>query len=397
MTRRVLLLGGSRYTLRSIVAARELGCDVVVVDRDASAEGFRHAALHEVVDITDTAGVVEVARKYRVSAVVALSDFGVRSASAAAHALGLAGLDQESAEQVTRKSCMRRRWDEAGVPSVRWRLVTSAADALDAADELGVWPLIVKPDDSRGGGSRGVRVVGSRVDIPAAFAAAQASYASNAVVVEECVSGIEHSVETFTYAGQTHVLAVSDKVKSPLPFRVDTSVIYPTCVRGSQFDAIVDASRAAVRALGIVSGPAHVELCTTASGPRLFELGARCGGGATPDPIVPFVSGIEQLKETVRVALGDPPVNLVPSRARGCVYRFFAPPPGRLAEVRGVDEVRTWAGVLDCAVTIEPGHEIRPLKAVTDRAGFLITGADTREEALAVADHVEQHITFVYA
>src|SRR5439155_13965869 len=114
------------------------------------------------------------------------------------------------------------------------------------------------------------------------------------------------------------------------------TLIYPARVRGRQLDAVVEASRAAVRALGIASGPAHVELCTTASGPRLYELGARCGGGATPDPIVPFVTGIEQPKETVRVALGDPPMNLTPLAARGCVYGFFSPRPGTIAAVCGV-------------------------------------------------------------
>jgi biotin carboxylase len=338
--------------------------------------------------------VAAAARKHDVSAVVPLSDFGVRSAAAAAHALGLAGLSPACAERVTRKSCMRRCWDEAGIPSVSWRLATSAAEALRAATEIGIWPLIVKPDDSRGGGSRGVRVVASPDEIPAAVEAAQACYASPAVIVEECVSGIEHSAETFTYAGETHVLAVSDKVKSPLPYRVDMRVIYPTAIDAARCEAVAAACRAAVGALGITSGPAHVELCTTEAGPKLFEIGARCGGGATPDPIVPFVTGIEQLKETVRVALGQPPDNLAPRWTRGCVYGFFAPGPGTIAAVHGVDDVRKWPDVLDCAVTVEPGQAVRPLRAVTDRAGFYIAGGKTRADAVALADRIVEHVRF---
>jgi biotin carboxylase len=397
MKRRVLLLGGSRYTLRSIAAARELGCDVVVIDRNPDAEGFRHADFHEVVDIADARGAVDVARKYEVAAVIPLSDFGVRSAAAVAEALGLTGLRPDEAEQMTRKSCMRRQWDLRGVPSVRWRLVASAGEALRAADELATWPLIVKPDDSRGGGSRGVTVVESRVELCAAVETALACYAGGGVVIEEFVRGIEHSVETFTFGGETRVLAVSDKVKSPLPYRVDLSVVYPTRVDGERLDAIAAACRAAVCAMGIRSGPAHVELCTTDAGPRLFELGARCGGGATPDPIVPYVTGIEQLKETVRVALGEAPESLAARWSRGCVYRFLSPAAGRVAAVRGVDEVRQWPNVLDCAVTVERGDEIRPLRAVTDRAGFLIAGGQTREDAIALADRAEQQIRFEYA
>ncbi len=393
---RILLLGGSRYTLRSIRAARELGFEVVVVDRDPAAEGLRHADYGEAVDITDVDGVIAVARRYEVQGVVALSDFGVRAAAEAADALGLVGLSRDVALRATSKYWMRRLWDECGVPSAAWRLVTSVEQAHAAVDDLNRWPLILKPDDSRGGGSRGVSVVNSRREVAAAYEFARASYGADRVLVEEFLEGLEHSVETFTFDGVTHVLAVSDKIKSPLPYRVDASVIYPTILEGDALARVHETCARAVRAIGITVGPAHVELCTTASGPRLFELGARCGGGATPDPIIPFVTGVEQLKETIRVAAGGPPRQLQPVRTQGCVYRFLSPAPGAVSDVSGVEEVRRWPGILDCAVTVGPGDVVRPLRAVIDRAGFLIAGGPTRAAALQLADAAEAHIQFRY-
>ena len=62
-----------------------------------------------------------------------------------------------------------------------------------------------------------------------------------------------------------------------------------------------------VIALGIMNGAAHVELASTKSGFILFELGARCGGGGTPEPIVHYATGVNQFVELVRILAGDEP------------------------------------------------------------------------------------------
>ncbi|MDY6901634.1 MAG: hypothetical protein SWZ49_26675, partial [Cyanobacteriota bacterium] len=63
MKKRIMLLGASRYYIRSIIAARELGCEVIVVDRNDNADGFRFADHYEVVDISDIQACSRVAKK----------------------------------------------------------------------------------------------------------------------------------------------------------------------------------------------------------------------------------------------------------------------------------------------------------------------------------------------
>jgi hypothetical protein len=81
----------------------------------------------------------------------------------------------------------------------------------------------------------------------------------------------------------------------------------------------------AVQAVGINVGAAHIEACTTANGPVLFELGARCGGGATADPIVPYVSGYPYFENVIRLLTGDliEPPEAFSSGQRDCIYGFF--------------------------------------------------------------------------
>ena len=394
--KKVMILGASRYYIRSILAAKNMGCWVLAVDRDSAAEGRKYADVFEATDITDSDRCVEIARKYRVDAVLPLNDFGVPTAAAVAQSLNLIGLPINVAEKATNKAKMRHAFDQYGIPSVRFRVVQNLAEAYQAIGQLGSWPLILKPTDSRGGGSRGVTRIDSLSELPGAMEFAQSFYPDKSVVIEEFVEGIEHSVETVTYGGNTHILAISDKVKTLPPYRVDKSVVYPTISSEAELMAINETSRAAVRAIGIDVGAAHVELCTTKDGPKLFEVGARCGGGGTPDPIVPFVTGIEMTKEAIRVALGEEPKNLKPLYNRGCVYRFLTPRPGRIKAVVGLDEIRSWKGILDSDVLVKDGDWIRPVRTGGDRAGFIIAGGETREEAITLADKAEQAIQFEY-
>ncbi len=395
--KKVMILGASRYYIKSIMAAKEMGCKVIVTDKNQDAEGFKNADFFEAVDITNIQASIEVAKKYHIDGVVAVNDFGVQTAAAIAESLSLPGIGSDVAKYATSKAWMRRIWEEADVPSAKFEIIHSVKDAYEAVDRLGMWPLIVKPADSRGGASRGVSKIQEIAQLKNAVEFAQSFYESNEVVIEEFLDGIEHSMETLTCDGVTHVLAVSDKVKTPPPYRVDQSVIYPTIYQGPELQKIHEAAISAVKALGIKLGAAHVEMCSTKDGPRLFELGARCGGGGTPDPIIPYLTGVEMFKEVVRMALGEKPQHLEPLYTKGCIYRFLMPKPGIVKEIIGLEEVKQWEGILDCEVLIKEGETIREVKTGGDRAGFVIAGADDRANAVALADLAEDFIKFINA
>ncbi len=396
MKKRLMILGASRYYIRSIIAAKELECEVIVTDRNSEADGFAYADYHDVVDISDIEGSLEVAKKYAIDGIVPVNDFGVRTAAAIAEELGLSAIGPKVAEYATDKAYMRNKWKQTGVPSAKYEVVQSLEEAYLAVEKLNRWPLVLKPADSRGGASRGVSMVVSRNGIKDAFEFAQSFYEDKSVVIEEFLEGIEHSIETITYNGETHVLAVSDKVKTPPPFRVDKSVIYPTILKGEKLQRIQQVAKMAVQAIGINIGPAHVELCSTKDGPILFEIGARCGGGGTPDPIVPFLTGIEMFKEVVRLALGEMPQQLVPSYTKGCVYHFITPKPGRVKRIRGLEDIKKWDNILDCEIFVGEGDEVRLVRIGGDRAGFIIAGGETRDDALTLSNRAEQLITFEY-
>ena len=394
----MLVLGAAQHQAFTLGAIKALGCKVVAIDRNPAAPGKDVADVFEAVDISDTPAAIEVARRHTVDAVVPLSDYGVQTAAEVAAALGLPGNPPEVARNATSKARMRRLWDRARVPSARFRVVRDMDGALKAIRDLDSWPLIFKPADSRGGGSRGISRVDGPSQVAAALEFAQSFYQDRDVVIEEFLDGIEHSIELVAEpGGRITVLAISDKEKTPPPYRVDKSVIYPTVYTGREKDRIGEVAVQATRALGIEIGAVHAELCSTATGPRLFEIGARFGGGHTPHPIVSFLTGVDEIAAVTRLLLGQDPGPLEPRRNAGCIYRFLTPPPGVLDSVEGLESVRTWDGILDCGVWVGAGSVVHPVRTGGDRAGYLVAGAADRETAIKLADRAEAAIEFRYA
>lgn len=393
MSKTVLILGAGVSYLNILEAASETGYRIIATDQNADAPGFDLVDHAETVDITNIEGTLRVAKEYDVEGIVPINDHGIQTAAIVADELNLPGIRPEVAEICTDKAAMRREWKQAGISQPEFGVVTTISEAADAFDTIGA-PIILKPANSIGGGSRGVSIVENRKELERAFEFAQSAYKTDdRVLVEECLQGSEHSIEVVVHNNNAHVLAISDKEKTPPPYRVDKSVIYPS--NSQERDAIASVAQKATSALGIDFGAAHVELCVTDSGPQMFELGARCGGGATASPIVPAVTGIQYFQELLKLHAGDEPESLEPKRCDGVTYRFLTPDPGRLEAVHGVETVRSWDGILACEIWQEPGDKIPPIRVGSDRSGAVISHAETRTDGYQLACEAEDYLEFV--
>lgn len=391
----VLILGASHYYIRRIKTAKNMGLKTVVMDRNRDAEGRRYASIFEPVDFSNIEASIEIARKYEVDGVVPLNDYGVPTAAAICEELGLTGLNAEVATYATDKALMKEIWGKRGVPTANFRVVRTLQEAEFAVDEVGL-PVIMKPADSHGGATRGVIEVRRKGALPKALEYAQSFYEDKRIIVEELLEGTEHTVEIIRYQGDSHVLAISDREKAPPYYRVDASQIYPVDLPEDKIERIKKVSAMAVEAIGIDNSPAHVELCYTKEGPKLIELGARCGGGGIPDPAVPYATGVKMFQEVIRISLGMSPIDLTPRHHRGSVIKYIIPSPGRIKSIYGVKDVKRMENVLDFVLTKKPGDGVREVRYGHDRCGLIVVGGETREVALELANRAKNGLVFEY-
>ena len=395
--RSILVLGAPRYNLKGIQSLRSAGFKVVAVDRDKNAAGFLEADVSHVCDIRDAEGVLQIAADEKVDGILPINDFGVLTAAKVSSALGLPGNPVDVALKTVSKAEMRQEWLRQGVPCPRF-MVVHEKEALDqAVEEIG-FPVVLKPAYGMGGGSRGISVVKDGSELESAWLFARDYDERGSVIIEAFIdSQSEHSAEVIIIDGEPEVIVLSNRVKADLPsYRVDRDIIYPSEVKGEKLRSLCSVIKESVHALGMVIGAAHVEVAWTRDGPVLFELGARCGGGGTPDPIVPYVTGVDLIVEVARLLTGEPSVLVRPDPKNTCYYRFIIARPGRIKNIKGIKQINDVPGVLDAYIRVAPGDKVPAVRMGPDRAGFIISGAETRAGALAIADKAESLIGFEY-
>ena len=394
--KKILILGGNRYNVPAIRAARADGFFTLVADRNPEAPGLAAADVALPVDLFDYEALLEaVTRQGGVDGVVSMAEVGVCPAVHLSRRLGLPSITPESAANATSKASMRRQWEAIGNYSTAYCVVSTQEEALRAIERLGTFPLIFKPDRSFGG-ARGVMRVEHKDQVHDAFLfAKRGGLPDSDVVIEICVEGTEHSAEVLIWDGKTSVLCIGQKVKSQYPYRVDISVQYPAPLSPAHEKVVADMCQQAITALGLTQGVAHIEFAYTQHGPVLFELGARCGGGHTPQ-IAYHVSGVNEFIEACEMACGLQPRHFLPTERRGADYRFLIFPPGKLAAAHIPDIVQSHKDILDVGVTAQAGEEIRPLRTTSERAGFVVTSGNNHRAALDLADWACEQISVTY-
>jgi biotin carboxylase len=395
--KRILILGGGRYNVQSVLAAGRAGFFVVVADKNPDAPGLKNSDLPLPIDLNDCDSLIAAVKKIGgVDGVVSMAEVGVRSAAHISAQLGLPSISEESASNATSKAAMRRLWRSIPEYSIDFEVAANLKEARSAVEKLASFPLIFKPDRSFGG-SRGVTRVESSQEVAQAFHDAKnGGLPGSDVVVEHCVDGTEHSAEVLIWNGRTSVLCIGQKVKSVPPYRVDVSVQYPAPLTAAQRDTVAEMCDRAVKALGLTKGVAHVEFCYTRRGPVLFEIGARCGGGHTPQ-IAHHVAGVNEFVEACRMACGMAPTRFDPLFSRGADYRFLIFDPGVLESIDIPRTVSENTSVIDVGITVQLGQTIAPLHSTSDRSGFLVLTGRTLEEAVSYADKGCRQISLRYS
>ena len=381
-------------------AARDLGLRTVFLASDVSTYTRTEAARAELealvddvvtVDTQNTDAVVAALAPWHRSlrGVFSTNDYNVTVAAETAAALGLPGLSAEAAHRARHKLRTRQVCQEAGVPVPGWRWARTEDDAVAAADALGL-PCVVKPMTDAG--SIGVRLCRTPAEVVEQYRSIagdprdfRGGRRTPGVLVEEYLIGYEVSVEVVAVDGRHTVLGVTDKALGPHPHFVEIGETFPSLLPEHAQKECVDTALAALHALGHDFGAAHVEVKTTAHGPRLVEVNARMPG-AWITRLLKECTGVDLPRELVRLHTGDRP-DLDVRNLGGAASRYLtALDDGTLRTVHGEDIARRVPGVVEVEVHVEAGEPVRRARDNVDVCGSVVALGATAGEAARRAD-----------
>jgi biotin carboxylase len=380
---RLLVLGAGPAQLGLLESARARGIWLAVVDRNASALGFRYADRRCILSTDDEPAIDRLVEALGIEGLIAPgTDWPIGVAARIAQRSGLPHpLSPQTAVLATNKLRQRERLDEAGVPQPRWWVV-APGDPLPVVET----PCVVKAPDRQG--QKGLTLVRSAAELGPAVEAARLESRGNLALVEELAPGPEVTVIGFSTGGVFTALAVTDRVVAEPPaFGVALAHVWPSPA-APEAAAVAEW---ALAALGITEGPSYVQVRIGADGARVIEVAARLGGGHDAE-LVERATGVPLNDLAIDAALGRATGPFrAGRRVGGAVTRFLVAPPGELIGVEAPDDLQ---GIERIRIYRAPGFVVRPFRRGSDRVGAVLAVGDSRAKALARADRAAEAIVF---
>lgn len=394
MQKRLIIVGASVLQLPGIQKAKEMGLYVGVVDYNPQSIGIPFADEYFNASTMDEDAVLKAAEEFHPDGIMTLAtDMPMRGVAKTSDKLGLHSISYDTAVKATDKFEMVKAFKEHNVPSP-WFLTIDTLEELKALKDQLSFPCIMKPTDNAG--SHGVVLAQSFNELIESFDYSHDCSRHGKVIIEEYLQGREVSVEVMVVDGVAHILQITDKLTTGAPHFVEMGHSQPTRHPADVAEAIMKVASQACAAVGINKGPAHVEIMVTERGPVMIELGARMGGDNITTGLVPLSTGIDMIKATIDVAMGNEP-DITPTLSCGSAIRYFDVPFGTIKSISGIEDAQKVQGVKQITFTKEIGEESTPIHCSNDRIGFVIAQAENADAAVRVCEEAMEKIKIVIA
>lgn len=377
--KRIFIIGASVLQLPAIQKAKEMGLYVAVADYNPKAEGIPYADEFYEVSTIDEEGIYQAAKNFKANAIMTLAtDMPMRSVAYATSKLGLVGITYDTAIKTTDKGEMIKAFEAAGVEHP-WYFILPRIETLSKIENKIKYPCVSKPVDNAG--SRGVMLIHNQDELKAAVEYSSFNGRKGGVIIEEYLQGDEVSVEIMVVDGTVHILQVTDKMTTGAPHFVEMGHSQPSRLGEIKVNSIKNLAERAVKSVGIENGPAHVEIMLTDDGPKMIELGARMGGDNITTHLVPLSTGIDMVKATIQVALGEKP-DVQPKFEKGSAIRYFKKIYGVISDIKGVEAAYQLDGVKQITLVKSVGDFVGEIGSSVDRIGFVIAQGDDCYDAV---------------
>jgi biotin carboxylase len=374
------VLGGNALAREPINRLRERGYRTLVIDANPCAPARELSDAFLNVDFFRPDETIEALRPFEICAVMALNDFGVRTAARISAERGLPGNPLDAAWRATNKAAMKAAWAAAGLPTPKHTTIYKCELIAGVAPQWDTYPCIVKPAFS-GGGSRAVALVHSPAELRAFVAENIGSFLDDEVIVEEFVSGSEHTVEVLLWDGNARVLSVSDKENYPGSATVVQNLYFPGPVGNAHREAIEALVIDACRRLGLRCGAAHFEVLLRDGKPLLLEVGARPGGGINLCPICELSTGYDYPSLYAAVLCGRAPDFARAASTWHLAWHYFSAGQGQVTAVHGIEDVASAADVVDVQIYERVGQARMDLKNDLARPGYVLVRGHSHAQA----------------
>lgn len=253
-----------------------------------------------------------------------------------------------------------------GLRSIEQRVGRTFEEAMIHAQELGDWdlgkPLVIKP--LRAAGSNGVRFVRNAGELKEAVEALYSgvnilNQENSGFVLQRFIEGPEFAVNTVSAGGVHKITDVWAYERKPVE-GYGNLYVADRLLQGDdpRIAALRDYAFEVLNALGIVVGPAHLEIKLSPEGPVLIEMAARLCGAGLPS-VAREASDLDPLWATAASICAPERVMALPDqyslRQNAAVVFVTSQLGGRKFDSRITEDIQKLPGFLRQAYFVRDG------------------------------------------
>jgi len=325
-------------------------------------------------------------------AVVPLIEYATPFAARLAERYGVPGASLGAALILRDKALLRHVSAAAGLANPESATVTCPADVL-AFMRAHPGPVVLKPANRQA--AVGTQIVHDPAEVERAWANCLEQDEGIFVpdrpmelrmLVERYVPGPEYSVEMLVRGGRQLFANVTGKQLYAGPRPVELAHIVPADIPDDLTETLAELTRQVVAAVGFADGILHCEWIVADDGvPYLVECAGRIAGDGIME-IIDHAYPIKLLHSYFAMMRGETLPELPRRATGGAAVRFVPMEPGVIDAVLGLEQARQVEGVFLVDLQVGPGHRFAGLRSSWDRAGLVMTEADSPAEALQRAE-----------
>ena len=393
-----MILGGSRYALPVIEAAKKLGIYTITADYLPDNIAHKYSDEYVNVSIIDKEATLEIARKLNIDGIMSFGcDPGVVTAAYVAEKMDLPNVGPyESVCILQNKGKFRQFLTEHGftVPTAKGYM-----NVEEALKDVGMfhWPVIVKPTDSAG--SKGVTRVNKPDELKKSIEYALSYSRSNEFIIEDFITqhGFSSDTDSFSVDGELKFASFNCQRFDANAINPYTPAAYswPSSMSTEHQEELKNEIQRLIKLLGMRTAVYNIETREGTDGKAyIMEVSPR-GGGNRLAECLRYATGVDMITNMVKYSVGLPIDNIEQKPYDGCWAEIIlhSDKPGTFKELWVSDEII--GNVYERDLWIKEDNHVGGFEAANEAIGTLVLKFDSQEKIEEVLSNQEKYVKVV--
>ena len=396
--KKLMLLGGMRYLVPVIEAAHKLGVYVITCDYLPNNIAHKYSDEYCNVSILEKEKVLEKAKELKIDGILSFAcDPGVVTAAYVAEKMGLPSSGPyESVEILQNKGKFRKFLTENNFTVPVAKQYTDIETALNDI-EMFNWPVIVKPTDSAG--SKGVTKVIEKNKLEDSINYALKFSHSNEFIIEDFLEKVGDSsdCDSFSIDGKLKFVSFSaqkfdENCENPY---TPAAYTWPTSISKKHQKELTNEIQRLLNLLNMKSSIYNIETreCTNEKA-YIMECSPR-GGGNRLAEMVRYMTGVDMITNTVKVALGMEPDNIIQQEIRDNWAEIIlqSEKEGTFEKLWISEEITS--NIVENDLWIEEGTKVGGFSGANEAIGTMVLKFDSQKQMDEVLNNQEKYIKVI--